>query len=133
MEWPLTGPEALVSVEPMRIKEPVLMMLSVQERLMLANVVLPSQGDFVALTLIASLKEKLALTADEINEYEVKDLEGGGVAWNPDKEKDKEIALDDGTKKIIVEVLAGLDKAKTLTPDHMSLYRKFMLPPEGVA
>lgn len=110
------------------------MLLTVQERLMLMNAVLPSQGDFVALLLIEDLKKQLVLTTKEITEYEVEDLEGGGgMHWNLEKAKDKEIEICEGAQKIITEALTNLDKAKTLTPNHMSLYRKFMLPSEAVA
>lgn len=104
------------------------MLLAVQERLMLGNAVLPSTGDFVTLDLIQAFKRELVLTDAEVTEFKVKPMPGGGLTWDITKTRDKDLEIGDGIKKIIVEALTALDKAKTLTPDHMTLYRKFMLP-----
>lgn len=107
------------------------MLLTVQERLMLGNAVLPSTGDFVTLSLVQAFKGELALTDEEVTEFEVKAMPGGGLSWNIEKARDKDVDVGDGMKKIIHDALKALDESKTLTPAHLTLYKKFMLPSVG--
>lgn len=103
------------------------MLLSIQERLMLGNKILPGKGDFVTLGIVEDFKIGLSITEDEIKEFEIKVAEDG-VTWNNGKSKDVEMEVGESVRKIVVDELKRLDDSRDLTPDCMSLYRKFMLP-----
>ncbi len=102
------------------------MLLSVQERLVLVGV-LPTECDFLTLGLVTALRGELLLNQKEHADFEVVN-DGGLVRWNEEKAKDKDIEIGDALKKVIVDALDALDKAKKLTASHLTLFKKFMLP-----
>lgn len=103
------------------------MLLSVKERLILANIVLPREGNFLTLELVQRLKTTLSLSEAEVAEFEAESTPEG-LKWNDSKAHDVEISITDGAKTIIVEALKVLDNAKKLREDYLTLYKKFMLP-----
>lgn len=102
------------------------MLLSVKERLVLANIVLPKEGNFLTLELLQNLRTALSLSEAEVAEFEAV-ATSEGMKWNDSKTRDVEISITDGAKMIIVEALKALDNAKKLREDYLTLYRKFML------
>lgn len=104
------------------------MFLSVQERLILGNLVLPKQGNFLTMELVQAFKSELSFDEEELSEFEVRETGEGVIAWNQDKAVEREFEIGDALRKITVDELQGLDDNKKLTPSHMSLFRKFMLP-----
>ncbi len=103
------------------------MLLGVYERIVLDNV-LPREGSYLTMVLVDALKKCLRLTPAEVAEWEVKELQGGRLAWNSSKAKEVEIEVGEAVTKIVKSALANLDKAGKVTTEQLSLYEKFMQP-----
>ena len=103
------------------------MQLTVIERLVALGL-LPAEGNIVKMRLRLKLIEKLGLTSEEISEYDLKpgDVEGT-VQWRQDLPQEKEIDLKGPEIAAISENLEKLDKDEKLTPQHLSLYDKFVV------
>lgn len=104
------------------------MLLSVHERLVLINLILPKEGNFLTLEIVAAAKTAMSLTEKEIKDWEVTHPADGGIKWNDEKAVEVKFSIGDALLKIISEVLTALDNQKKLTAECMSLYKKFMLP-----
>ncbi len=52
--------------------------------------------------------------------------EKGQLQWNPEKAKEKEVKVTARATVMIEEALKKLDDEKKLTPDHMTLFEKFV-------
>ena len=105
------------------------MKLSVIERLMALGV-LPKEGDYTTLNVIRKAQEMLSFTEEEIAKYKFKNIqvEGGGQQTQWDSKIEQVVDLRLGAKaiSIIGEVLEKMDKDKKLTPQHMTIYEKFV-------
>lgn len=95
--------------------------------------VLPKEGDFLTLQIMRSLKEKLSLTEEENEAWQVKLLTAADGSsyyqWN-DEGKDAVIQIELGKKarSIIVKALVDLEAGKRL-PDYLfDLYIRFVDP-----
>ena len=100
------------------------MLLSVKERFLILSG-LQLKGDIIFLKMRNILVKKVGLNEEEIAKYEIKNDEGK-VTWRIDLPQDTEIELTGMEMKLISDELVDQDKAKTLTPDHVSLYEKFV-------
>jgi len=105
------------------------MKLSVLERLKALDV-LPQEGNYVTLNVIRKAQEMLSFTEEEIAKYKFKNIqvEGGGQQTQWDSKIEQVVDLRLGAKaiSIIGEVLEKMDKDKKLTPQHVSIYEKFV-------
>lgn len=103
--------------------------LNINERLNLSEFI-PQKGNYIEITLIKDIKEKIVFSQEEIKEYELKgtDLGGGRINWKWNKTKDlgKEIMFTNLELKMIQDGIKKADKEKTLNEGQMSLYEKFM-------
>lgn len=101
------------------------MVLSVLERLLIVNL-FPGQGKKIAYQRAASgIRNKVGLTAEEIEEYEVENNDGR-VTWRPDLPQEKDINLTGAEIGIIATELKEQDDNNSLTADHLSLWEKFI-------
>lgn len=101
--------------------------LNVGERIVALSV-LPKEGNFVTLRLVRNLGEKLGLSADEHEKYEIKiNTETGIASWNK-KGIEELVGLEFKNKEveIIRTALEELDKEQKLKNEHFSLYEKFV-------
>jgi len=101
------------------------MKLTVMERLTCLGI-LPDAGNFVTMRMREELILKLGLTAEEMTEYDVTQLEDGRVQWKQDVPQDKEIDMKPSEIVEIKKNLEKMDKDEKLTPQHISLYEKFV-------
>ena len=101
------------------------MKLTVLERIVLP-MILPKEGDYLTLKTAAEAQKEIALTDDEMDEVELKVGEKGQLQWNPEKAKEKEVKITARATVMIEEALKKLDDEKKLTPDHMTLFEKFV-------
>lgn len=100
--------------------------LNVGER-MTVLAIMPKEGSFVTLRLIRGLVEKLGLSAQELQEYEVtEDTEQHIVRWNVAGSIPKEIEFADAETDIIKRELKRLDTGEKLTQSMIPIYEKFM-------
>ena len=103
------------------------MKLDVRERFVLMGM-LPQAGSFVTLKTIRDLQDNLSFTEEEHKLYKFVESEER-VTWDEKPEQSKEIEIGEKATDIIVEALEKLDKSKTLTQDHFSIYEKFVKLP----
>ena len=103
--------------------------LNVYERL-LAMQLLPQEGNYITLKLIRDLSSKLGLSADEMKEYDIKQLQDkegkSQVSWNAKGNEGKDIDFKEKEVDLIKDVLAGFDKDKKLEQKYFTLYEKFV-------
>ena len=100
------------------------MILLISERLAILSV-LPEKGDFVTLKVLNKLRMSLALTEEEIKNWNVsQDTETMMVSWGENGEA--EIPIGEVATGIIVDALRDLDKRKELLPQHYDVYEKFI-------
>jgi len=104
------------------------MKLTILDRFMLLQI-LPPEGDLRTMKVVHALRMDLALTAAEIEAWEVKDVpaaEGrSSVVWNETKVEEVEIDVAGVKTEILVEALRKLDKDKKLGVQHLSICEKF--------
>lgn len=100
------------------------MKLSVLERLMALGV-LPKEGDYVTLNVIRKAQEMLSFTDEEIKKYGFKQ-EQDKTQWDITAEQITDLRLGAKAISLIGEELEKLDKDKKLTPQHMTIYEKFV-------
>ena len=101
------------------------MKLTVLERLM-AMGSLPAEGNIVTMRLRQTLIGKLGFAPEEFEKYGIKTDADGMTVWNPDVPQEKEVDLKIAEINVIRDNLEKLDKETKLTPNHLSLYDKFM-------
>lgn len=101
------------------------MKLNVAERLQF-GVLLPERGDFITMTLKEDIVGKVALTQEEMAEWEVKSSDGTHASWNPAKAQEKEIEFTEAEKALVARKLKELDAAKQLDAVTFAFYRKFI-------
>lgn len=100
--------------------------LTVFERLILQNL-LPKEGNFVTLRLMRVLKEALSFDELENKKLEFKQ-EGDRLTWNQEAADGivKEVEIGETMENLIVKTLKDMDEKSKLTPDHVTLYEKFI-------
>lgn len=96
--------------------------------------VLPEAGNFATLKLLRKLREALAPSEEELEEFDIV-AEDNQVRWNPQKMLDeqgrmftKDIEIGKKGNAIIVEALEKLNAQQKLTQQHVSIYEKFVEP-----
>jgi hypothetical protein len=99
--------------------------LNVGERLMVISV-LPKEGSYVTIKMIRGLIEKLGLSAQEIKDFEVKEVDGN-VRWNSQGAIPIQVDFVDTELEIIRKQLRRLDTDQKLHPELMVVYEKFCM------
>ncbi len=100
------------------------MELTLGERITLA-MTLPREGSFATLRTANLLREKLMPTGEEIDEYGIEDVEGGGVKW-AQTATTFDIDITNAETAAVIDLLKKLDSEEKLTAQHVSLYEKFV-------
>jgi len=115
------------------------MKLNLMERFTVLQI-LPTEGNFATLNIVRKLQEALAPTEDEYTEFGIKGpgeefIEEDGTVtiipedktrWNTVGAEEREIEVGEKASDIVVEALNKLDKEKKLTPQHLTVYEKFV-------
>jgi len=101
------------------------MNLNIQERLILGGV-LPEKGNYTTMIAVKEIKDKIAITKEEIEKYQIVFTEQM-VRWS-DEGNAYEIDVDLGAtlSTVINEALQAKNKANELTEQTISLYEKFV-------
>ena len=100
------------------------MKLSVLERLITLQV-LPKEGNFVTLNVVRKAQEMLSFTEEEVAKYKFK-MEKDKTEWDITAEQITDLRLGNKAISLIGEELEKMDKDKKLTPQHISIYEKFV-------
>lgn len=112
---------------------PVEIELTVTERLLLFNFVLPREGTVVTLRTLRALREEISIGEDEDREIGLSDA-AGNMIWTPKKEKEKGLlpkpfAFGRKAWEIVADSLKQLEKKSKLPESCLELYEKFTAPP----
>ena len=97
--------------------------LSVAERAVLPTI-LPEAGRKIEIILANDLIEKVEFSIEEISEFELRDYGEGRIAWNKDKERDKEIELSEEQVTLLKNCSTRLDGEGKVTRYNLSLLQK---------
>jgi hypothetical protein len=94
---------------------------------MLIPSLLKKEGTFEEMIINKDIRSKLEITQNEVKEYSITTLEGGGVSWN---KEGSDISYDIDFTELelnqIKECLKNLQENKKLTESHIDLYKKFI-------
>ena len=126
------------------------MRLTIQDRIMLLNGILPKEGSFTTLKQLRVLREELAISDEDKEAIELKQnfvcncgnevwgdvvgkcllcgemmSAGGNVVWDAEKDPKKDIRFPKELKRTIENTLDDLNNKEKLTEQHMSIYEKF--------
>ena len=104
------------------------MKLGIKDRLVLLNT-LPPEGNFATVKIVHELRMALAPSEEEATAIGLVQAEGQ-VRWDPTKDIEKDIPMGKVAKGIIESALKKLDESQKLTPEHLSLYEKFVVGEE---
>lgn len=105
------------------------MKLNIKERLGLLEL-LPSEDGYSALKAIRRAKESLSLTPQELTDYNFQQVpmgSGFSVKWDVEKERIRDIPLDEFVTDKVRNILVKLDKDNKLTDSTFGLYEKFVV------
>ena len=99
--------------------------MKIKERVVLRNI-LPAKWSYTDMALIEDINKKVTLSSDEIKEYEVKELPGGNLGWNPEKDTWVDIEFSKWESNIVKRTLSDLNEKQEITSDTMGLYDTFV-------
>lgn len=103
------------------------MNLTVMDRMAILGLLGP-EGDLIYLRAKRDMVAKVGLSAEEIEELGVTDVDGNMKLKNPeDWKKSKEISLSGGESAIVAKALTDkLEETKKLHETELPLYEKFV-------
>lgn len=90
------------------------------------STILPQNGSFLTISLAMDLRKKVLPDAAESEAMEVKQ-QAEAIQWNLTKDAGKEFDFAKPEVDMIKAALAKLDSEAKLLPQHIELYRAFML------
>jgi len=103
------------------------MKLTLMERLV-ALEMLPREGDWAGMKEVRKSREVLTFTAEEMEKFEVKQVEGGFVTWNGEGQAYiTDLPLSEWATTNIQEALRKKNQDKKLTERDMPIYQKFIV------
>ena len=93
---------------------------------LLANSLLPEMGDLITQSLVRSILEKVSITPQEIQDWEIKatvgpDGKGSNITWNVEKEVPKEVELFDPEIGLLKEGVRKLIEEKRVSQQNYNL------------
>jgi hypothetical protein len=100
--------------------------LNIGERIVLNGLLAPVSTNYVTLKLIREFREALSFSEKEMKKAGLRETDNNMVAWEPDKDFEKEINVPDKVREKVVEILKKLDESDALMSAHLSLYEKFV-------
>lgn len=99
------------------------MKLNILNRILIFSI-LPKEGNLVTMKTLKSLKNKIAFSEDDVNEYEIR-VEDNHYHWNPEKEVEIEFDFTEGEAKLVKDGLKKLDEEKAITEQYYELCELF--------
>ena len=103
------------------------MKLSLMERL-IALELLPKEGDWSGMKEVRKSREVLNFNAEEMEKFDVKQVEGGYVSWNSDGQAYiADLPLSEWATTQIQEALRKKNHDKKLTERDLPVYQKFIV------
>ena len=104
----------------------IIMKLNIIERITLMNL-LPKEGDFLSFQTVKKLRNELSPSDNERKKLKLIQRENGGITWDVNADKGKEIEINDVANEVIVNSLKKLPKEdKTIPFACWEIYEKFI-------
>lgn len=85
--------------------------------------ILPAQGGMLDMILVKSIQDKVTLTAAEITEMDVKQIDNS-ITWNTDKDTGTEIPFEASEVELLKSQIRKLDEEKGITSRTLELCLK---------
>lgn len=101
------------------------MKLSIKERILLSQI-LPKKGRLIEMSLANSIAKKVMMQSSEIEDYEIKDTDNGGVTWNPKKAIDIDVEFTISEREILKGAVNKLDESGEISIDLLPLCDKIL-------
>ncbi len=101
------------------------MLLDVQERFSILNLVLLERGNALTLMALRKLQSELSFAEDEQKRFGFV-TKNDTVTWDVAKAEPKEVAISDRMEELIVAAFTALDEKEALTLQMLPLYQRFM-------
>jgi len=105
---------------------PLKVSLTILERLVIGGMI-PKETNFANWKIFNDLRNELAPTEDELKALDPKPNATGGTNANWEAIPEKEITFSETTERMITDALKELDSRSKLLPEHISVYKKFVL------
>ena len=99
--------------------------LGVGDRFALIGI-LPTESGIATIRIVEAMSKKLTPDEKEQEAIGLSPLPNGGLTWNIEKAKDRNISFSGFEVKLIVERLEKMDKDKKLTKAHVEIWDKFV-------
>ena len=99
------------------------MKLTLLERIVLPSI-LPAKGTFENMIVRRDIMERVKINQEELEKYQIKSLDGG-LKWEPTADE-FDYEFSEIEKILIVQSLKSLSEKGEISPDHLSLYKKFV-------
>jgi len=106
------------------------MKLSVLERLVLTNQVLPEKGDFLTMSTVDAARQVLSLSEKEAETVAIRKV-GDKLEWDQEAVSEAEIELSASAIVLIKQSLSTLETKKELNAHTAQLYKRFVMSNEG--
>ena len=107
------------------------MILNALERMQIVNLC-PAKGGYLALCVVRKMVDKLMLTAEEVATVA---LEVTSIGYKMDGPKAKTLSVDihitSNERKLLLEHIDEMDKAKQIPLDHIDVIAKLKAEEEG--
>lgn len=100
--------------------------LQFEERVVLSNLLLHSEGNVALLGLVRKLREQLSLTEEEAQDLRVFQTPDGRTGWNAEADKPRKFGVGPSLKALIAGLLQRADMTGGMTLSQLSLYEKFV-------
>ena len=102
------------------------------ERIALLQI-LPQEGDFLTLKIVHDLRQALSFTEEETAEFGIEiDQASQQIRWKISAARAADLPIGPKAIGLIASKLEALNKEEKLTPNHLSLYEKFVIGEGGL-
>ena len=101
------------------------MKLSLVERIRFGNL-LPERGDLLAMTVKEQLIQKVHITPEEFEKWDIKTTDGMSFTWDKDKAEEVEIDFTEPELSMIRAKLKELETNKELDDTSYGFHKKFI-------
>lgn len=101
----------------------IIMKLTVTDRVLMPSI-LPRKGRLIQMLLVEAILAAIKFTAEEITEFELKDVANGGVTFNRLKAKETEVSFSVEQLQIMNDAVNKLDDDAEVSLELLSLIKK---------
>lgn len=100
--------------------------ITLLDRIMISNT-LPEKGGFTDLIVRKDIIEKLRITQEEIEKFQITTKPSGQVEWEKELTPDNfDFEFTKREAQLIHGTLKDLDRVKQLSPNHLGIYNIFV-------